>query len=258
MGGAGKPSHIGMAIDVLAETGELRVRSFIVTLFGDLARQEGTTLSGAALRALTGQVGIKPEAMRVALHRLRKDGWISSRRVGRTSLYYLSTYGRTQTQAVCARIYGHAGKKVEIWHVLIASNGREPAPEHSLFSPLPGVYLGTGPAPDMPGFLALSGRLGPLPDWLEAAVIGADLRRDYADFKARLIRLEALLPDNIGSLERNVLRGLIVHGWRRLLLRHPDLPDWFFSADMPITPCRAHVITLLTRLGPPEADFPVY
>ena len=56
-----------------------RVWSLLVTVFGDLA-QDGSALPGTVLGEIMSRVGIKPEAMRVALHRLRKDGWIESER----------------------------------------------------------------------------------------------------------------------------------------------------------------------------------
>ena len=42
----------------------LKTWSLIVTLFGDLEEKE---LSGAQIRTLLGHIGIKPEAIRVAL-----------------------------------------------------------------------------------------------------------------------------------------------------------------------------------------------
>ena len=265
------------AISALTEGETLRVWSFIVTLFGDLARAPGASLSGAMLTALTGRVGIKPASMRVALHRLRKDGWLASERTGRTSRYFLTEHGRRETLAATRRIYAHEPPRGDLWHLRIARPGtRLPAgspagspaaspasaPASAPASPptgtdsmtlLPGVRLGIGPAPAQDDCLTLTGKLGPLPDWLREAVIGAALREDYARFEARLERAASLLPERISDLDRAVLRGLIVHGWRRLLLRHPDLPDDFLGPDCRIGPCRARVMELLDRLGPVAA-----
>ena len=62
-----------------------RVWSLLVTIFGDLALAKDARLSGASVNALTAAIGIKPEATRVASHRLRKEGWIESHRTGRQS-----------------------------------------------------------------------------------------------------------------------------------------------------------------------------
>ncbi|TNF22119.1 MAG: PaaX family transcriptional regulator, partial [Rhodobacteraceae bacterium] len=67
-----------------------RVWSLLISVFGDLAQDPGARISGLLLRHMTERIGIKPEAMRVAIHRLRKDGWIDSQRHGRTSVYFLT------------------------------------------------------------------------------------------------------------------------------------------------------------------------
>ena len=44
-----------------------RVWSFIVTIFGDLARHDDRYISSRTLNRLTAEIGVKPEATRVAL-----------------------------------------------------------------------------------------------------------------------------------------------------------------------------------------------
>lgn len=246
------PETIVPAIAFLLKQGTPRAASFLVTLFGDLAREDGRELSGTTLSALTGRVGIKPEAMRVALHRLRKDGWIESHRAGRTSRYFLTTFGRRETKAVSSRIYANEGQNAAKWHVIIARNVACPCPYPTLFSPLPGVFLGVGPAPDAPDFFTLTGQIGQPPDWVRDAVISESQRLDFTDFAHQLAGLAPLLPSEIPPPDRNVLRGLIIHTWRRLLLRHPDLPDSFFPEACRIGCCRDRVQALLSRLGAPQ------
>lgn len=244
------------AIRALTQGQSLRVWSFIVTLFGDLAREPGAYLAGATLTALTGRVAIKPASMRVALHRLRKDGWLESQRAGRTSAYFLTERGRAETLAATKRIYAPSEHASGTWHLLVAPPGEREALEARVpegMNLLPGIVLGMGPAPQFEDCLALSGTLSTLPDWVRASLVSGDLRGDYASFEARLTRVAQLLPQQVSDLDRAVLRGLIVHGWRRLLLRHPDLPDDFLGPDCRIGPCREQVMALLERLGPVDA-----
>lgn len=236
------------AIDILTQGKGLRVWSFIVTLFGDLARGPHDTLSGTTLTIMTGRVGIKPASMRVALHRLRKDGWIDSRRDGRSSLYYLTKYGRAETLAATRRIYAPQPVPADEWHIALTPTGPK-APALPGIQILPGVSLGAGAAPEIDGALTLTGALGTVPDWVRKSLVSDDLRRDYAQFEAQLAKLAPLLEAPLPALDRAVLRGLIVHDWRRLLLRHPDLPDDFLGPDCRIGPCRAQVMDLLARLG---------
>lgn len=82
-----------------------RVWSLLLTVFGELAQDQGAHISGLLLRQISERIGIKPEAMRVAIHRLRKDGWIDSKRNGRTSSYFLTDWGRAQSAQASPRIY---------------------------------------------------------------------------------------------------------------------------------------------------------
>jgi phenylacetic acid degradation operon negative regulatory protein len=93
----------------------------LVSVFGELAQDQGSRISGSLLRHITEQIGIKPEAMRVASHRLSKDGWIDSERHGRTSAYYLTKWGRAQSASASPRIYAAD----QAWFVM--SNPGQPA-----------------------------------------------------------------------------------------------------------------------------------
>jgi len=249
------------AISALTEGSELRTRSLIVTIFGDLARAPGAEIPGPVLSAITGRIGVKPEAMRVALHRLRKDDWLASRRDGRVSHYGLTEAGRAASEKATGRIYAAAPAAPALWHVLVAGP-LDPAARLAHDGALaaagyvtlaPGAWLGTGPAPaDTPGLFAFDGTPAALPDWLRAELLPPALERGYASFARGLAATEtALGPGPLPALDRAALRVLIVHGWRRLVLRHPDLPDAFFPAGWAGPVARARVKALLARLGQP-------
>ncbi len=252
------------AIDALTTGGELRTWSLIVTIFGDLARAEGAEISGPVLSALTRRVGVRPEAMRVALHRLRKDGWIETRRDGRVSHYQLTDQGRQESERATGRIYAAAPTEPQRWHLLIA-RPLESAARHRLEARLeagghvplaPGIWLGAEGAELPEGLFVLSGEAPLVPDWLRAQLMPEALADAYAGFNAKLDKVEAALArsEDLSALERAALRVLIVHGWRRLVLRHADLPDRFFPADWQGAQARARVQALLATLGHPALD----
>ena len=72
----GESGEFRQLVAQLSHDGTPRVWSLIVTIFGDLARESGMSLSGTALSRMTARVDVRAEATRVALHRLRRDGWI--------------------------------------------------------------------------------------------------------------------------------------------------------------------------------------
>ena len=93
----------------------------------------------------------------------------------------------------------------------------------------------------------------PPPDWLRRAVEPAELEADYAALLAALSTLDAELPDadRLSALDVAVLRCLIVHNWRRLVLKHPALPGGLIRPEWPGYRCHLLVDRLLRRYPRP-------
>lgn len=258
--------NAGAAISALTREDEPRTWSLIITLFGDLARAQGAEVPGPVLSAITGRIGVRPEAMRVALHRLRKDGWIASRRAGRVSYYRLTPAGRAEAEAASPRIYGAEVPMPDKWHVLVAGPaeaGDRIARDSALAAEgymalAPAVWLAPGTGTDRDSFFRLAGGELDVPDWLRHAILPTSLVEGYATFDAMLVDVHAALADGnpaeLPDLDRAVLRVLIVHGWRRLVLRHPALPDSFFPEGWAGESARSRTLGLLDRIGFPRLN----
>jgi len=253
------------AVALLTAQGDLRVWSVIISVFGDLALERNDVITGTLLTRLTTLMGLKPEAVRVALFRLRKDGWITSHKTGRSSAYRLTDMGFRETQAARTRIYAPSLPEPESWQLLVSrpmvqaarAQDEKTLQEQGFHIIGPGIYLGAGNLAAGDGFLAVDGQITRLPDWLRAAVPPDGLEQGFAELCARLGDLSALLDGDIPALdatERATLRVLIVHHWRRLLLRQPNLPDRFFPDGWPGVACRGRVMALLARLERPALD----
>lgn len=248
------------AVQLLNDPQDQRVWSVIVSLFGDLAQDKGARISGRALTRIITPMGIKPEAIRVALHRLRKDGWIESARSGRASIHYLTEYGRSQSAAVTPRIYERTGSAPEDWHLLIAEDGSSPTTLDEVLL-LPNYVsvnrstaLGHGPMPrNLDGLFAAEVSTIAVPDWLKSQLYPEHLRQSCAALQANLTRISAP-PDGLSATKVGTLRTLIVHRWRRVVLRHPDLPHSFHPSDWAGEACRSRVFQLLDQLPRPDLN----
>lgn len=243
------------ALNILTATATQRVWSVLVSVFGDLARHEGEGIDGPVLTALMAEAQIKPEATRVALHRLRNDDWITSTKSGRTSHHSLTRTGRRLSMAASARIYNTPAEAAQGWQLVLletaTSESREQM-EAQGFAPLaPRLYIGADTATAPAGALALPATAAPR--WLGAQFEPKDLSQDYAALHERLAALNALKLDAaaLSPVQIGVLRSLIVHGWRRLVLKHPDLPPDVYSDAWRGHDCRALVTGLLARLPRP-------
>ena len=216
-------------------------------------------VSGAALGQVTDAIGIRPEATRVALHRLRKDGWVESLREGRSSSHFLTGYGRAQCQAANPRIYGPGLPPDMNLHLLLADDGNPDARRALVQRCAAGDYIQIGaaailgpgaPPDDTPALLAFETRADAAPDWLRQRVCGPEGIAESAELLLALERVEAALgrAPELSPLEIAALRVLIVHSWRRLVFRHPNLPSGLFPPGWRGDDCRQAVQALLSRL----------
>ncbi|MEL6450889.1 MAG: PaaX family transcriptional regulator C-terminal domain-containing protein [Pseudomonadota bacterium] len=239
------------AIRALGDLGQMRVWSLLVTVFGDLAPD--APLDGPTLSAIMAEIGIKPEATRVALHRLRSDGWVTSTKQGRTSAHGLTAKGQRDSAAARQQIYGLPDQMGRAVGVILT-----PAPcdlDSTLFAQLaPRVYLcGDGTALPADALLLTPAEL---PPWLGRQVETDTLRDAYKSLHAVLTDIDLELTDAslLAPLHHAVLRVMIVHAWRRLTLKHPDLPRAAHSPEWRGHDCRALVTKLLARFPRPDLD----
>ena len=221
-------------VQIMTQGQPPRTRSMLVTIFGDLALADGASLSGTDLAALTEPMGIQAPALRTALHRLRGDGWIESIRQGRQTSHALTPAARAQSRTAAPRIFGAAPPKT--LYLILTEPGVAAPPDAVPVAP--GMGLAAGPM----GF-ALP--LTAIPDWMQAAICPVDLLTEtarLADAFQALTRISG--PDP-------VLRLLVVHGWRRIVLRTPNLPDAAFPAAWRGAEARSALRDLLVRLPRP-------
>ena len=233
----------------------------IVTIFGDLAQKPGDCLSSGALSRITGHAGIKPEAMRVALHRLRKDNWLKSQRAGRTSLHRLTKFGRNESAKASPRIYSSTATAPDHWHLLVA--GSDDASKQALRSVAAhpdsifiadNIVIAPGRMPTGHSqLLAIDTHHSAAPQWLIEHLCPDSLRSDYDRLVANLSvlaqNLDFAMPLSVSQTA--ILRTLIVHNWRRLVLRNPDPPASWLPDGWPAQSCRKKVANLLDRLPRP-------
>ena len=249
------------AITALSISRNQRVWSIIVSLFSDMARNPGDQISGPLMGRIIEPIGIKPEAIRVALHRLRNDGWITSHKQGRTSYYALTERGLSESAAASPRIYARQTEPPENWHVIVlrSMNSARRAEAEKSFAETDTISLGNGVflskskhLPDTPDAFLFEGHPTQIPEWLKTQV-AAPWQNSYKALAEALETLAQNLDNqDLNAIQSATLRTLIVHNWRRILLNHPDLPAGFYPGDWQGITCRDRVMELLDRLERPD------
>lgn len=83
----------------------LNTRSMIFTLYGDYIRHYGNEIWIGSLIRLFEEFGHNEQAVRAAISRMNKQGWIVSRKQGNKSYYYLTPRGARRMDEAAKRIF---------------------------------------------------------------------------------------------------------------------------------------------------------
>ena len=200
----------------------LKTWSLIVTLMGDLQPQAQGVLSSQMMQQICAPFGVKPEAFRVALHRLKKDGWLVAERRGRGSVYRLSEMGVQATAAAYEQVYRGPCDAPENWRLAMVKEPQEGGLQIG-----PNLMVLRDKFPISAESLALETPFSQVPDWMKDALVSASEVAELAAFGAAL---------NIADFpkspeQRYSLRLLILHHWRRIILRHDGDVEKMLGAD---------------------------
>ena len=263
--GSAMTRQLDALIEKLRRQIDLKGKSVIVTVFGDAILPHGGSVWLGSLIRLVEPLGLNERMVRTAVFRLVADDWLAARQIGRRSYYSLTESGRQRFEAAHRRIYAPPRAPWDGQWRLVLAGDLDGVARDAVRREL--QWLGFGsfaptvfahPAPDMAALtqtfraLDLADRLvvmtaqaaNQLPA-LQALVRGAwDLDRlaaDYAAFVDHFRPLYQALDEAAAPDPRScfLVRTLLVHDYRRVLLRDPMLPDELLPVDWPGRPARA-------------------
>lgn len=245
----------------------LRVWSVIITVFGDAIVPRGGSISLQALQEVMSRLGIEPGAVRTALSRLASEGWVIREREGRRSKYRLDRRGQQAFDEATQRIYA-AGPPVwnGRWTVAIPILGSDPAAADlgsAGFASAGGTWIrpetvGARPVPsNLDAYLVIEKQPGSIPPdayrfWNLDGVAEA-----VRIFLASLEPLAAALESGAepSPLDAIALRTLVIHAWRRIVLRAPALPIDLLPPAWPALEGRVRLRAVYGRLTGPSEEW---
>lgn len=227
----------------------LRGGSLLVTILGDAIAPRGGVIALGSLIDLARPFGITDRHVRTAISRLANEQWVTSQRSGRVSFYRLTTHGRARFAEATQRIYGAAPAEWNgEWTLVIfprSSRGARGDLREEL------TWLGFGQLTS--GVFAhpthredtVRARVAELESAGEVIVIQQavvahasdeqlvemgwdldELARRYRRFIEMFAPLNEALTRSVRAAGETafVLRTLLVHEYRKIHLRDPQLP----------------------------------
>ena len=243
-------------INEIRDIDGLKTWSFVVTLFGDLGAGEPIALSGKQVGSVLSRIGIKPEATRVALHRLKNDGWIETSKSGRETLYSLSRQGLADTRAVYGDVYRETIKYPDGWVLYLLP------PDQSVSQDQSGSVIEV----QRNLFLAPKTLTGSDQSALVLELNGAKPPAWFADqlvpphsllIAEKLSRLSAKalsLANQTPAFDLAVIRLLILHQWRKMALRETTWAHIWLQEEGGLAECHRCVSNLLKQIPNPGAE----
>lgn len=233
----------------------MRPRSIVFDLFGDYLRYRGGSARLLTLVSLLEVFGVPESTARVALARLRREGWFDTESLGRETIYTLSAKSWAMLDEGRARIFDRdTGPWDGQWRMVIyevpeAQRGVRDEVRQEL------AWLGFGPLATSTWISprdkldAVGDRLRGIPglrlDLLTCRAESAEhdqemtarcwdlaqLDRDYSEFvKTYRPKLALIRSGHLSPVRSLVLRTELIHDYRKFPFRDPDLPGELLPA----------------------------
>ena len=99
----GKP--LAPIIDAFRGRQQMRAKSLIITLFGDVISKHGGEIWLGSIAKSVEALGVNDRLVRTSIFRLAKEGWLEVEREGSKSFYGFTRSGSKEYQRAAQRIY---------------------------------------------------------------------------------------------------------------------------------------------------------
>ena len=271
-------------LDAFRQQRRVQAGSLIITAFGDAILPRGGRIWLGSLIRLLEPLELNERLIRTSVFRLAKEEWLRTETIGRRADYVLTPSGRRRFEEASRHIYaGQAPLWDRRWRLILVVGELEPKLREQLRGAL--FWQGFGalsadcfvhPSAELPSVLdaliaeGLAPALGALLPLFAAdsrsAMSASDadlvsrawdlgaLADAYRDF---VVTYQPILDElrrdhlaNVCEQDAFLLRALLIHDYRRLLLRDPELPEVLLPADWPGQQARILCKELYKRLEP--------
>lgn len=228
--------HLDSLTSQLHDNGSLKVWSLIITFFGDSIVNRGGNVSANTVHAVLDRVDIGSGAVRTAFSRLARDGWVERQKRGRCSYYQLTEPGMRPFSDAAQRIYSpvESVKSTQGTGTWLLGMCKDKSvlnefPMHNAIVLPNRSVLVCNPdkkainAVSELGLVSVTGQLNAVPEWVVEHLRPQDWEKQIQALQNSFSKVANKLPTD--PLSALATRTLLVHQWRRLLLRYPPIPS---------------------------------
>ncbi|MDO7441340.1 PaaX family transcriptional regulator C-terminal domain-containing protein [Acinetobacter baumannii] len=279
-------AKIQQIIDSVVKNETLSGTSLISTIFGDSVLHRGGNISLASLIQLLELFGFNDRAVRTSVFRLVKNDWLCSDKIGRTSFYRITDSSRSTYLQAEQRIYNDQMKEWDHYWDLILMSSLDTENKALLKKEL--EWLGF--ANISTNLMAYPGcnRIE-----LQRLLVDLNMSEQVVVFKAETLQLFNNSVDTIGRMLRTnwpidelrqrylqfldifreigvllmqeneqlepvqafQIRTLLIHYYRRILLKDPALPLELLPTDWPAISVRTLSMNIYKKVFEPADEY---
>ncbi|MEI1725911.1 phenylacetic acid degradation operon negative regulatory protein PaaX [Acinetobacter baumannii] len=279
-------AKIQQIIDSVVKNETLSGTSLISTIFGDSVLHRGGNISLASLIQLLELFGFNDRAVRTSVFRLVKNDWLCSDKIGRTSFYRITDSSRSTYLQAEQRIYNDQMKEWDHYWDLILMSSLDSENKALLKKEL--EWLGF--ANISTNLMAYPGcnRIE-----LQRLLVDLNMSEQVVVFKAETLQLFNNSVDTIGRMLRTnwpidelrqrylqfldifreigvllmqeneqlepvqafQIRTLLIHYYRRILLKDPALPLELLPTDWPAISARTLSMNIYKKVFEPADEY---
>ncbi|HCQ9865041.1 TPA: phenylacetic acid degradation operon negative regulatory protein PaaX [Acinetobacter baumannii] len=279
-------AKIQQIIDSVVKNETLSGTSLISTIFGDSVLHRGGNISLASLIQLLELFGFNDRAVRTSVFRLVKNDWLCSDKIGRTSFYRITDSSRSTYLQAEQRIYNDQVKEWDHYWDLILMSSLDTENKALLKKEL--EWLGF--ANISTNLMAYPGcnRIE-----LQRLLVDLNMSEQVVVFKAETLQLFNNSVDTIGRMLRTnwpidelrqrylqfldifreigvllmqeneqlepvqafQIRTLLIHYYRRILLKDPALPLELLPTDWPAISARTLSMNIYKKVFEPADEY---
>lgn len=229
-----------------------RTGSLIVTFYGDAIVPRGGSIWLGTLLEFLDMIGVDGGVVRTSVSRLAADGWLDRDKIGRKSFYRLAKSGRERFEDAVEHVYNPqpAAWEGKFRLILIGSGAdremsRAALSEAGFGSPIPGTWIAPSgvkipPLPESAIYVDVSATHEMARRLILAGWQLDSIAASYHDFLKTFAPLEAWvqLAKEIAPPDAMLARVLMIHHYRRVLLRDPLLPVPLLPTNWPANEAR--------------------
>jgi phenylacetic acid degradation operon negative regulatory protein len=233
-----------------------RTGSLIITFYGDAILPRGGSVWLGTLLQFLDMLGTDGGVVRTAVSQLATNGWLNQDKLAKS--------GRERFETAVEHVYNpHPSKWAGRFELLLIGNGadreasRAALTEAGFGSPMPGVWVAPSDIP-VPSVADSAIRLevsadGAMGRQLAAASWSLERTAEsYREFMKTFAPLEGWIADTdkVSPADAVLARILLIHHYRRVILRDPLLPAGLLPSAWPALEARQFCARLYQALLP--------